>query len=400
MTQKLYLDDPYLQNVTSTVIENTAVSGKPGIILNQTVFYPTSGGQPHDTGTINNIAVVDVFEDESQRIVHLLESPVNDFQVNGKINWQRRFDHMQQHTGQHILSQAFMKTCNADTISFHLGEKSSTVDLNQAGFSSETMTSVENLANQIIYENRKVIGHGVSENDLKQFPVRKLPTVEKNIRIIEIKDFDYSPCGGTHCSRTGEIGILKIRRFEHYKGGTRIHFVCGLRALKDYQQKTEVFKQLSKSMSSSQTDLYKNIQKSQEDLKLLRREHDLLKKQLLDYEAQALFAEHEVIGEICIIKKIYEDRNPKELKILAKKILDTFPKIVILFGTKAEGKAAMLFSRSEELSFNMGQLMETACAVVNGRGGGRPQHAQGGGPEVENLGNALQCAKDTLVGKH
>ena len=184
MTRKLYLEDPYLRTFYSKVIEQRDINGKPGVILKQTAFYPTSGGQPHDTGTINGIAVVDVFEDANQSIVHLLEEPVNSIRIEGNISWERRFDHMQQHTGQHLLSQAFMKTCNADTISFHLGENSSTIDLNQSGFNLETITSIENLANQIIYENRKVIGHIVGKNELNRFPVRKLPTVEKNIRII------------------------------------------------------------------------------------------------------------------------------------------------------------------------------------------------------------------------
>lgn len=396
MTKKLYIEDPYLRKCSSEVIGQTEVDGKPGIILNQTVFYPTSGGQPHDTGTINNVAVVEVLEDVNRQIVHLLEKPVKALEVEATINWERRLDHMQQHTGQHILSQAFVKACDADTLSFHLGEKSATIDLNQSGLTIEAITTVEQLANRIIFENRTVMSHMVGKNELQRFPVRGLPTVEDNIRILEIKDFDYSPCGGTHCCKTGEIGILKIRRHENFKGGTRIHFVCGFRALKDYQKKTEILKQLSKAMSCAEADLHANIQKMKDDLKSLRTDHDHLKKQLLNYEADALIAESKKLEEIHLINKIFGDRDQKEVKLLAKKILEKFPNTVILFGIKAEEKASLFFQCSEELALNMAQLVETACAIINGRGGGRPQQAQGGGSDVKKLESAMQRCEDLL----
>jgi alanyl-tRNA synthetase len=397
MTTKLFHEDPYLQAFSSTITEHIQVSGKPAVILDQTAFYPTSGGQPHDTGRLNDVAVVDVIEDESHRIVHLLKEPIDLGRVEGQINWQRRFDHMQQHTGQHILSQAFIRTCEAETISFHLGEKQSTIDVNQAGLSLETVTSVEKLTNRIIFENRKVRAHFVNQDNLHRFAVRKLPSVEENIRIIEVKDFDYSPCGGTHCSYTGEIGILKIRRFENYKGGSRIHFVCGWRALRDYQHKTEILKQLSEIMSSSVTDLPKNVRKIQDDTKYLHLENNNLKKQLLQYEAQALVSEIKKRGNINILKKIFKDRCPRDLKLLASKVLKSNPNTVILFGVEEEKKASLLFLCSEELTFNMGDLMKTVCAMIDGRGGGQPHLAQGGGSRVEKLEEALQCAEDVIL---
>jgi len=396
MTKKLYHDDPYVQEFSSKVIQKVKAGKRSGIILEQTLFYPTSGGQPHDTGTLNDIPVLDVIEDERQGIVHLLAGPVAGEEVDGRINWERRFDHMQQHTGQHLLSQAFLKVCNAETISFHMGEDSSTLDLNQPGVTVETISAVEDLASRIIYENRPVTGRIIGKKELDQYPVRKPPAVDANIRIIEIKDFDYSPCGGTHCSKTGEIGIVKIRRFENYKGGTRIHFLCGLRALKDYQEKSKILKQIGESLSAGEADLYKNIIKIRDELKYLRREHSNLNKRYFDYEASALFAESTEVENTNIIVKIFEDRNPKELKILAQKVLENFPNTVILFGAKAGGTASLLFLRSEKLTWDMGKLMQAACAVINGRGGGRPQQAQGGGPAADRLDAALQCAYDLI----
>jgi len=289
MSKKLYLENAYLKSCTSDVIKQPKTKGNPGVILDQTVFYPTSGGQPHDTGTINKVDVIDVFEDEHQQIVHLLEKPVEDAQVACEINWERRFDHMQQHTGQHILSQALLKICNGETLSFHLGDWSATIDIDQSDLSSEIINAVEQHANRVIMEDRHVIAHVVDREEIRKYPVRKPPTVEDNIRILEIENYDYSPCGGTHCSRTGEIGLIKIRHYENYKGGTRIHFVCGSRALEDYQAKTEILKQLSKSMSAAESDLPQNITKLKDDLKALTAERDRLGKKLLDYEANSLF---------------------------------------------------------------------------------------------------------------
>ncbi len=397
MTRKLYHHNQYQRTFSSVVVEAREIDGKFGVILEQTAFYPTSGGQPHDTGTLNGVPVIDVIEDDQQQIIHLLAQPLRTGSVEGQINWERRFDHIQQHTGQHLLSQAFMQTCNAETVSFHLGEESSTIDLNVPGIEPETLIAVEGLANRIIYENRDVLAHVVTKDELERFPVRKPPTVDENIRILEIKDFDYSPCGGTHCSKTGEIGVIKITKAENYKGGLRIHFLCGARALRDYQQKTIVVKQLSEIMSSGEADLPANVEKLQEDAKNLRREYHHLTQQLLEYEANTLAAERERCGEIWVLTRLFEDRNPKDLKILAAKILEQSPETVVLFGATFEGKATLIFQRSPELSLHIGQLMQTACHIINGRGGGQPQQAQGGGTDTSKLEEALRHAKESLI---
>jgi alanyl-tRNA synthetase len=397
MAGKLYLDDAYLKQCFSEVIKRTQIHSKVGVILNQTVFYPTSGGQPHDTGTINGVDVIDVLVDQNQQIVHLLDKPLKSSRVACEINWERRFDHMQQHTGQHILSQALLETKGADTISFHLGEQTSTIDVNQSGLTPAAIFNVERLANRVIFENRDIIGHVVNKSQIHRFPIRKLPTVEDHIRILEIKDFDYSPCGGTHCSKTGEIGILKISRHENYKGGTRLYFVCGFRALQDYQEKSEILTQLSRALSTVEADIPHNITKLKEDLKALTRERDDLNKILLNYEADSLFPEGRKHAGIHLVKKIFNNRHQKEIKLLAKKIVEKSPHTVILFGIKTERDAQLLFQCAEELAFDMVQLMETACSAIDGRGGGRPQLAQGGGPALEKLEEALQTAENMLL---
>ena len=356
------------------------------------MFYPTSGGQPHDTGTINGVDVIDVFVDQNQHIVHLLEKPLKGSQVACELNWQRRFDHMQQHTGQHILSQALLQTNGADTISFHLGDQASTIDIDQSGLTPEAIFNIERLANRVIFENRDIIDHVVNKSQIHQFPIRKLPTVEDYIRIIEIKDFDYSPCGGTHCSKTGEIGILKVRRYENYKGGTRLHFVCGFRALQDYQEKSEILAQLSRAMSAANAELPQNITKLKADLKSLTGERDGLNKILLNYEADSLFAKGNRHAGIRLVKNIFIDRHQKEIKLLAKRIVEKSPDTVVLFGIITEGNAQLLFQSAEKLAYNMVCLMDAACSVIDGR----PQQAQGGGPAVEKIEDAIQAAENML----
>lgn len=397
MTKKLYYTDQYQRRFPSAVVEQIHIEGKPAIILEETAFYPTSGGQLHDLGTLNGVRVLEVRENNSHQVLHLLEQPIEAATVEGQIDWDRRFDHMQQHTGQHLLSQAFIKTCGAETISMHLGEEVSTVDVNHPDLTDEQVKTAEDLANRIIYEDREVLIHFATKDDIHTFPLRKIPAVEDNIRIIEIKDFDYSPCGGTHCRRTGEIGIIKVRKAENYKGGSRLHFVCVGRALRDYQQKTIIIRHLSEIFTAGEADLPQNIAKLQEESKTLRRDLAHLTQQLGEYEARALLAERKKFGDAYVLKKIFTDRNPKELKLLATKVLDVSPDTVVLFGSKTVKKVSLIFLRSEDGPGDMNQLMKTACAVIHGRGGGQSHQAQGGGTEPEHLEEALQLAEKTFL---
>jgi alanyl-tRNA synthetase len=397
MTEKLYHADQYQHAFTSSVLERLEIDGTPALRLAQTAFYPTSGGQPHDTGTLNGVRVIDVRETDEHRILHLLEQPVADDIVEGRVDWACRFDHMQQHTGQHLLSQACITLCQAETISFHLGDDSSTIDVTLPDMSSSQITDIELLANRCIYENRPVRIHWATQDDLTKFPVRKLPTVAENIRIVEISDFDFSPCGGTHCAYTGEIGIIKISKWENYKGGTRLHFLCGSRALRDYQQKTSLLKQLSEQLTAGERDLPQLVDKLYEENKSLRKDVSHVSEQLLRYEAATLVAECEKQGEVCVLSKLFENRSQNDLKALAAAVLEQTSQTIVLFGSRLEGKAALVFSRTKDLSVNMNELMKAACAVIGGRGGGPPHQAQGGGPDVENLAEALQAAT-ALIG--
>ena len=396
MTNKLYLHDSYLKSCTAEIVQNVRLDGKPGIILDNTVFYPTSGGQPHDTGTINDINVLDVCENTDRQIVHFLEQPIKGSKALCRLDWAKRFDHMQQHTGQHLLSQAFLHIMGANTLSFHLGEQSATIDVDKPDLSTATIHKVEDLCVQIIYENSKIRVHEVDRKELHRYPTRKPPETEDRIRIIEIKDFDFSPCGGTHCARTGEIGLIKIWRHENYKGGTRIHFKCGLRALHDYQVKSEVLKQLTITMSSAESVLYNIILKLKDVFNHTRRERDQFLKALMDYEADKLISESPAYEGILLISKEFIEQDMKAMSMLANMIIEKTSSTVILFGTTGQASARLLFQRSSDLNFDMLMLMQKACAAIDGRGGGKAHKAQGGGPAIGKLGAALDLAVTEL----
>ncbi len=220
---------------------------------------------------------------------------------------------------------------------------------------------------------------------------------QTGIRIIEIEDFDFSPCGGTHCSATGEIGIVRISRCEPHKGGLRVHFLCGQRAFADYRQKAAILKTLTVELSTAETALPDIIRKNRQQLEDLRRKNDGLKKQLIKHEAQALVESSVKIGNVRIVKNIFQNRDPKEMKLLAKAISGDVPDIVILFGLRTAGKATLYFRRSENLAVDMSGLMHETCKIINGSGGGRPQAAQGGGSAGEKIEEALNGAMDRIT---
>jgi len=250
-TKRLYYDDSYLRHFTAQVVESTKVKGRPAVILDRTAFYPTSGGQPHDRGLINGIPVINVIERKDGTVVHVLEEPLPGevTTVEGEIDWERRFDHMQQHTGQHILSQACLQRLKAETVGFHLGADYATIDLNKAPLSEKKLEAAEALANAVVFANRPVVARFVSKEELAAMPLRKPPAVEGPIRIVTVEGFDWSPCGGTHVRATGEVGVIKIVRYERRGAETRLTFLCGERAWRDYHQKNRLLRRLATRFS-------------------------------------------------------------------------------------------------------------------------------------------------------
>ncbi|MBN2244489.1 MAG: hypothetical protein JW755_01450, partial [Candidatus Aminicenantes bacterium] len=302
-TKRLYFDDPYQTQFEAVVVEKRNYAGKPAVILDQTLFYPESGGQPCDQGDINGISVINVVEDEG-KIIHVLEKDIDAERIKGRIDWELRFDHMQQHSGQHILSQVFQRYLNGKTMSFHLGKEKSTVEIDIRKISEEEVERVEKLANDIIFENREIRIAFVPDTRVDEIPLRKPPKKTGVLRIIEIQDFDYTACGGTHPSRTGDIGMIKILKWERIRDNLRFEFVCGNRALKDYAMRTRVLRDMTNRFSSGEADLMEVVEKLFQDYKAQKKTNRLLQEKLSQYEAEEII-EH---AESRIIKKVFEDK--------------------------------------------------------------------------------------------
>ncbi len=399
MTERLYYDDPYVAIFDAQVVEHVRHGDKLAVVLDKTYFYPTSGGQPNDLGTLNGIAVADVFvREEDDAILHLLADELWENQVRGEIDWPRRFDHMQQHTGQHILSGAFLKVAKAETVGFHLGAAASTIDLNLPELTPAQLERVENLANEVIYANRQVRATVLTPEQVAKLPLRKPPQVDGPVRIVEVEKFDLSACGGTHVRQTGEIGLIKISRVENRGKGVRVEFLCGRRALADYRFKNDLFNHLAAEFTTGYWEIPDAIGRLRDEAKALRSEMRKASAQLLEYEAQELLRSAEVHGKLRVVTAVFAERDRNEVNWLAKTLTEQ-PGVVALFGL-AGTKSHILFSRAADVDRDMVILLKTALRVLGSTaGGGRPEMAQGGGPAADEkrVEQALDRAKRLLL---
>jgi len=395
LTERLYYEDSYLKEFRAKVLKKVKIDNRRAVVLNETAFYPTSGGQPYDKGVIQDVPVVEVVE-EGDEIIHILKEELKEkinSEVVGKIGWERRFDHMQQHLGQHILSGALMKLWSAETVSFHLGEEVCTLDIAKEKLTEEEAKKAEECANEIIFDNRPVKCYFVEgEEELKRLNLRKVPEKTEKIRIIEVEDFDLSACGGTHCRATGEVGMIKIIKWEKRGEKIRLEFICGRRAWKDYFWKNELIKDISNKLTIKDSELGEAIDRMLEERKELWKELKEFKEKLQEYKAKRLIDESSLKDDgIKIISKIFEDKNFQEVKELVQKIINLDDSVVVLFGVKSEG-AKILFACSRALKYDMNGLTREAGKFIEGRGGGAPNFAQAGGKRAEGIEDALNFA--------
>jgi alanyl-tRNA synthetase len=394
MAERLYYSDAYCTAFDARVVERLTLADSPAVVLDRTAFYPTSGGQPHDTGTLNDVAVVEVMErEEDHAVIHRLGAPLSDDDVHGAVDWPRRFDHMQQHTGQHILSQACVQAADADTVSFHLSGDYSTIDLNR-NLDDDGIARAEALANQIVFEDRPVVARWVTPAEAAALPLRKPPAVLDSIRIIQVEGFDWSACGGTHLARSGQAGLIKVTRGERRGSETRLTFLCGGRALAHYGLLNALTRDLALSLTVGVEELPQAVDRLQGEARTLRKERDRLNESLLDHEAAALANSAQAIGQVSVVRSVFEARAVDEVRRLATRIVAQ-PGHVALLGLRGE-KAQLIFARAADLSYDMRPLLKEACRLVGGGGGGGPELAQGGGPNAAHLDEAVQRAADEL----
>jgi alanyl-tRNA synthetase len=399
MTERLYYDDPYLTCFSARVIEWVQWEDHPAVVLDRTAFYPTGGGQPRDAGSLNHIPVVDVIERESDgRVVHALSRPLEADAIEGQVDWARRFDLMQQHTGQHLLSAAFVEGLGANTVGFHLSEEYATIDLDCAPLSAGDLIAVERRVNAIVFDNRPVVARFVSDEEVPSLPLRKPLSHEGPVRIIEVPGFDCSACGGTHVQATGEVGLVKITRSERRRAETRVEFLCGHRALADYQAKNALVMELAQEYTVGHWEVADMVHRLDEELKATRREFRRTRDDFLDAEALALWHEAVRLDSVRVVKADFVGRTVEDLKHLAQRLI-VHPQTVALLaaGGPMDGKGSFAFARSGDLDVDMGVLVRHACETIGGRGGGRPDFAQGGGPQGDRVDEGLDVAFRALA---
>ncbi|MBO1512536.1 alanyl-tRNA editing protein [Metabacillus bambusae] len=379
-TEKVYYQDPYKQSITTKlVMQAQDENGRFYVVLEKTIFYPTGGGQPHDTGNINGVHVYEVEEMDGE-IRHYVEQPIEiQNKIAGEIAWDRRFDHMQQHSGQHILSAAFEEVYGYKTVSFHLGKELCTIDLEIPNLTEEEANHTEELANKIILENRPIETKWITEAELSHYSLRKELSVSENIRLVIIPNFDYNGCGGTHPNSTGQVSSIKILNWEKHKNYIRLHFVCGNRVLKQLHEKQSVIQSLTTILNSPQGQMKDAANRLLQQSKELEKTVVELKAELLQYEARSHIANVQIIHERKVVQVIFKNRPISELQQLARSITNVTNDILVLLISENEDKLQLVCSRSKEINGNMNQLLKGVLPVINGRGGGNDSFAQGGG---------------------
>ena len=398
MTERLYWDAPYLHDFEATVINRLQVGGRPAVVLDRTAFYPTGGGQPSDLGALSGMAVLDVQVGDGGDVQHILAGNLAADRVLGQVDWHRRFDHMQQHTGQHILSQACIQTLGAETVGFHLGQEICTIDIDQADVSRDDLAEAESLANSVVAENRLVIAQVVSLEEAKTtVSFRRGSPIEGDVRVVQVEGFDSSTCGGTHVRSTAEVALVKIVAGERYRGGsTRVTFVCGGRALADYGRKHRLIRELGAHLTSGEGDILDAVQRLSADLKAARRAQHAAEEALLASEARRLFVEAADADGIRVVREVFDGGiwSADAVKGMAMRLADR-PRCVALLGWSGD-KVQLTFARSPDIPADMGALMRAACDQMAGRGGGRADWAQGGAAGDAPLGDALDRAARLL----
>lgn len=371
LTLKAYLNNSYLKEIDGNILEKSFQNNKYYIKLDRTIFYPhLAGGQPRDKGRINGVNVLDVYENERE-IIHVLKEDIKEKKVHMSIDWDHRYDHMQQHTGQHLLSSSIYSLFNANTIGFYLGKNYATIDIEKPSLNLDEVKQIEYLTNKIIQYNFSITSYMKDEN----------------IRIVEIMGLDSSPCCGTHLDTTGEVGLIKIRKWEKYKGNIRIEFLCGFRALKDYNWKNQYIREIAKMTSSRDKDVLEKTKlliKEKEDLK---KENRKLRGDLYKYKGESFLQKTTSYKGIDYIIKEIKDLNLKELGHISS-YLSNKEKLVQIYSIPGKEESKFLVSRSRDLDINLRDVLNEISKDIDLKGGGSPLVVQGGAVN-ENINDIL-----------
>ncbi len=418
MTERLYYQDSFLYNFDAEV-RSVIETPRPALTLDRTAFYPTSGGQIHDTGTIvpadarfsdasfseARFRVTEVADTEDGHIVHYLDAPLKDAllkkvqpgtRVRGEIDAARRRDHMQQHSAQHVLSSAFVRLFGMATVSFHMADDYCSIDLDTASLSKDQVESAERRANEIMIEDRAVDVRYVTRDEAEKLGLRKLPPAERDqLRLIDIRDWDVTACGGTHVSRTGQIGGILLRKTEKVRQGYRVEFVAGQRAVATARRDFSTLTETAALFSAGIYDAPQQVRKSLDEIKSLRKQIEQSQDELAAAQAASLLAETPEAQGRKLVVRTFSNRDLNFLKLLAQKLTRQAPAIALL--ATESPQPALVFAQSAGQPHDMGALLKEAMAKLGGRGGGSKDLAQGGAPKSEGIAAALASAAQALT---
>jgi alanyl-tRNA synthetase len=365
-TIRLYYEDAYLMEFEAEVVERRERDGHPAVVLDRTAFYPESGGQPWDQGTISGIDVLEVVEEDGA-IVHVLAAAVEGGHVHGRIDAARRADHREQHTGQHVLSQAFFELLKGETLSFHMGPDASTLEIGLKAISDADCDRVEDRANAVVREDRAVKTSFVPEERIGDVPLRRPPKKQGLLRVVEVDGFDYSACGGTHVRRTGEIGLIKLGSIEKIRGNLRFEFLCGGRALRDCRVKDRVARKLAASFSCPAADVAGPVEKLAAENRAMKKRARRFAERLATFESQ----EYIRTAAERVIAGVLDDKTPEEARLLALAIVKSGA-FAVAFGAESESQGHLLLARAETLKPDLRQLAQAVGTVAPVKGGGSP----------------------------
>ncbi|MCU1300159.1 MAG: Threonyl/alanyl tRNA synthetase [Candidatus Sulfotelmatobacter sp.] len=404
MTDRLYYHGSFLHNFDAEV-RSVLETPRPALILDRTAFYPTSGGQIHDTGWISQpdseskFRVTEVVDTEDGHVVHYLETPLKDVhpgsRVRGEIDSARRRDHMQQHSAQHVLSAAFVRLFDMPTVSFHMAEDYCSIDLDTPSLTQSQIEAAERLTNEIILENRPVDIRFTSREEAAALGLRKLPPVERDqLRLIDIHDFDLTTCGGTHVAHTGQIGSVLLRKSEKVRHGYRVEFVAGLRAVATARRDFSTLSETAALFSANIYDVPQQARKSLDEIKLLHKQGEQAREDLAAAQAETLLAEVPERNGHKLVVRTFSNRDLNFLKLLAQRLTRQGASVALL--ASASPQPALVFAQSAGQPYDMAALLKQTLTKLGGRGGGSKDLAQGGAPNAEGLASALAKAAQAL----
>ena len=390
-SERRYYDETYTSKFTGDITAVGEHAGKPAVELAVTWFYPESGGQLADQGSIAGARVLDVQVDDDQRVWHVVDTAPSGTALGCELDWPRRFDHMQQHTGQHILSAAFERLRKAPTISSTLGAERNVIEVGLPDVDWRTVHAVEEAANQVLWDDRALVLHWTDAEGIGKFPLRKPPKVAGRIRVVEVPDWDWSACGGTHTRRTGEVGAIKIVGWEKLRGNVRFSFLCGGRALRDHAWRTEALLDAAKRRSSSDRELIAHLERALDERDELRKKLSLLSARLIADEARA------AVGAPPQPVAVLSEQRPREdVRLFALQCLEAGAPWVVS-AARAPDPTLVVGRAKADSALDLRTFVPELLAAARGKGGGSPDVITVAPADAAGAAAAFALVRDKLT---